>query len=462
MSDQRTTRSLDRLEAIDRGFAQSAAGSGDPAPAGSPGLQLVTSILLPGLASIRRHPLIGILLFSLGVALPIVAVAWVVARRDDIVGIALDPAFLTSAAAIGEGVVIARLLAVAEVAHAFRRRPGNGARTVIATLVVLAMAAPVLLMVARANEARSAVASVFGSGGPSIYIPTAGAAGGDDVVNVLLLGGDAGPGRWGMRTDTMILVSMHEATGRTALVSIPRNLRLLQFPPGTPMGERFPNGFDAYDGLTNAVFTYVTGDEMLMGYYGRDGRQGEAVALAEGIGYSLDIEIDDYSLVNMQGFTEIIDAVGGVTLDLSQRVPLPPSLPGERPLPDAIGPGPVDMDGAMAIAYVRSRTADSDYARMGRQRQLLAALGAQVSPTEAATGFAQVTGALDDSMRTSMSGGEFSDLLDRLGDNSSIGESIGLTPPLVEPGRPDYDQIRVIMAAVERYVRTGQPSGYAS
>jgi LCP family protein required for cell wall assembly len=264
-----------------------------------------------------------------------------------------------------------------------------------------------------------------------------------------------------MRTDTMILVSMHEPTGRTALVSIPRNLRLLEFPPGTPMGERFPNGFDAHDGLTNAVFTYVTGDEMLMGHYGRDGRQGQAVALAEGIGYSLDIEIDDYSLVNMQGFTEIIDAVGGVTLDLSQQVPLPPSLPGERPLPDAIGPGPVQMDGAMAIAYVRSRSADSDYGRMGRQRQLLAALGAQVSPTEAVAGFGQVTGALDDSMRTSMSGGEFSDLLDRLGDNSSIGESIGLTPPLIDPGRPDYDQIKVIMAAVQQYVRTGQPSGFA-
>ena len=92
-----------------------------------------------------------------------------------------------------------------------------------------------------------------------------------------------------------------------------------------------------------------------MGYYGKDGRQGEAVALAEGIGYSLDVEIDSYALVNMQGFTQIIDAVGGVTIDLADSVPLPPSIPGERPLPSSIGPGPVEMDGAMAIAFVRSR-----------------------------------------------------------------------------------------------------------
>ena len=65
-------------------------------------------------------------------------------------------------------------------------------------------------------------------------------------------------------------------------------------------------------------------------------------------------------------------------------------------------------------------------------------------------------------MRTSLSGGEFSDLLDRLGDNAAIGESIGLTPPLIEPGNADYDEIRRIVDAVQNYVLTGTPSGYAT
>ena len=121
-----------------------------------------------------------------------------------------------------------------------------------------------------------------------------------------------------------------------------------------------------------------------------------------------------------------------------------------------------DDDGAMAIAYARSRSADSDYQRMGRQRQLLAALGSQVSAREALSGFGSVTGALDDSMRTSLSAGEFASLLDRLGDNAKIGESVGLTPPLIQPGNPDYAQIRQIIDAVQNFVLTGQPSGFAA
>jgi anionic cell wall polymer biosynthesis LytR-Cps2A-Psr (LCP) family protein len=120
------------------------------------------------------------------------------------------------------------------------------------------------------------------------------------------------------------------------------------------------------------------------------------------------------------------------------------------------------MDGCLAVAYVRSREADSDYQRMQRQRQLLAALGSQVSPTDAASSFGSITGVLGDSMRTSLTAGEFSSLLDRLGNNSAIGESVGLAPPLINPGNPDYDQIKVILRAVENYVLTGVASGYAA
>ena len=56
--------------------------------------------------------------------------------------------------------------------------------------------------------------------------------------------------------------------------------------------------------------------------------------LSEAIGYSLDVEIDDYALVNMQGFTGIIDAVGGVTLDLSEMAGLiPHELRDRTPFP---------------------------------------------------------------------------------------------------------------------------------
>lgn len=459
MSDYREppadhTRALDRLAAFEQHAAR------HQWPAGSPGLQLAGSIVVPGVPALRRRPLLGIVLALFGVVLPFLLAAWVFANRDDLVGFALNPRFLTALIGVAVAVVVVRYLALAEVAHYFRRTPAIGAKTFVAALVVTLFAVPVAWAAYRANDARAMVAEVFAGGSSeSLYTPDS-AVDPAAITNILLLGGDAGPGRWGMRTDTMIVVSIHQPSGRTALVSVPRNLTRLQFPPGTPLANEFPDGFNQLDSLTNAVFTFVDGREDLLAHYGANGLQPQAVALSEGIGYSLGIEIDDYALVNMEGFVDVIDAIGGLTLDLPQQVPLPP-LPG-CDLPPNIGPGPVAMDGCIATAYVRSREADSDYQRMQRQRQLLAALGSQVSPTDAASSFGSITGVLGDSMRTSLTAGEFSSLLDRLGNNSAIGESVGLAPPLINPGNPDYDQIKAILRAVENYVLTGTPSGFAA
>ena len=107
---------------------------------------MATSIVLPGLPTIRRLPLLGVLLFTIGVAVPIVLGAWVLAQRDDLVALALEPRFLTAVTIVGCAIVLTRLLAIAEVAHAFRRTSGIAGRTVVATLIVLAMAVPVLLL----------------------------------------------------------------------------------------------------------------------------------------------------------------------------------------------------------------------------------------------------------------------------------------------------------------------------
>src|SRR5687768_13821431 len=168
MSNQIDAPALDRL----RRFEHDNRPEPQPAaPDGSPGVQMATSIILPGLPTIRRVPLLGLLLFTIGVAVPLVLAAWVFAERDDIVSLALEPRFLTAVTVVGCAIVLTRLLAVAEVAHAFRRTSGIAGRTVVATLVVLAMAVPVLLLSLRANQARTMVASVFGEGGPALYVP---------------------------------------------------------------------------------------------------------------------------------------------------------------------------------------------------------------------------------------------------------------------------------------------------
>ena len=81
MSNQTDAPALDRLRQFEHDHRPSA---GPERPAGSPGAQMATSIVLPGLPTIRRVPLLGVLLFTIGVAVPLVLAAWVFARRDDI------------------------------------------------------------------------------------------------------------------------------------------------------------------------------------------------------------------------------------------------------------------------------------------------------------------------------------------------------------------------------------------
>ena len=98
MSEQRPTQALDRL-------AQFEAVAPQPPSRrqarGRPGAQMAVSIVLPGAASMRRSPLIGLLAFVAGVAAPIAFAAWAFRQRDDLIGVALEPRFLTLVTALG-------------------------------------------------------------------------------------------------------------------------------------------------------------------------------------------------------------------------------------------------------------------------------------------------------------------------------------------------------------------------
>ena len=280
-----------------------------------------------------------------------------------------------------------------------------------------------------------------------------------DVTTVMLLGGDAGPDRSGLRTDTIMLFSLHRASGRAALISIPRNLRRLLFPPGSVLEQRYPYGFDD---MANAVYPIVSSRSSLRdGYDDVEGVRPGVVALAHGLGYSLDVTIDDYVLVDMQGFLDLIDALGGVTVSVPKAVPMPGNVPGApTQYPDTIGPGVIEMDGTTALGYVRSRKGDTDYHRSRRQRDLLAALATQISFDDVAGSFGDVTRAVGGTLRTSLTPDELADTLAVIGGDTAIVESVGLVPPLVNVNRPDYQQLARIVGEVRLALATGQPSGW--
>jgi LCP family protein required for cell wall assembly len=238
---------------------------------------------------------------------------------------------------------------------------------------------------------------------------------------------------------------------------VPRNLEGLRFPPDSALGKDFPDGFD---GIANAVYAHVEARDTLKWIYGWDEIEAGARALAEGIGYSLGVSIDDVALVEMAGFRDLVDAVGGVTVELDRELPLPPDLPGvDEAVPRTIGPGPVEMDGTLALAFVRSRYADSDYARMDRQRQLLAALVADVGVVDAVTGFSDAVSALRDTVRTTLTRDEFVDLADAASGGGRVVESVGLVPPVFQPASGDFEGARFVVDVVIDAVVSGEPSG---
>ena len=247
--------------------------------------------------------------------------------------------------------------------------------------------------------------------------------------------GDAGPNRWGLRTDTMIVVSIDRQTGDLASVSVPRNLKYLPMPPG-PLRDRFPNGFDD---LANALFTYVSGRPEL----GLDPAQSIKGGLAELLG----IPIDNYVLVEMIGFMQIIDALGGVTVNLSTTVELLPNVDGGAEAVPAVGPGPVTMNGPMALSFVRTREQDSDYSRMKRQRCLLAAVAAGTSPTNLAMNYLGLAAAVEGAFRSDIAREQLGDLVRVFSlVDVSRARTLVLVPPVIKPSDPDIARIRMLVA----------------
>ena len=219
------------------------------------------------------------------------------------------------------------------------------------------------------------------------------------------------------------------------------------------MHAEFPDGFKD---LANAVYPWVYSHPDVAAQYLRGALAPEAVALATGIAYSMDVTIHDYLLVNMQGFLDLIDAVGGVTVTLDKRIPMPGNVPGAKyQYPDLIGPGEVQLDGTLALGYVRSRAADSDYSRMSRQRHLLEQLAEQTSGSEVLDKFPRIAAVMKESVRTSLSTDEFAFLADRLRSGVNIQESVGLLPPFVNPGNPDWPAIAGLIDALQNAIKNG-------
>ncbi len=177
----------------------------------------------------------------------------------------------------------------------------------------------------------------------------------DGRLTVLLLGVDSRDTLQdgATRSDVITLVTIDPISRTAALLSIPRDLYVT-----------IP-GYKGQDRINTAYF------------YGEvDHLPGGGPALAEkAILQDLGIPTQRYAVIDFEGFKKVIDAIGGVDIDVPREI-----VDNAYPTPDygierlVIPAGRIHMDGELALKYVRTRHADSDLGRMQRQQQVLLAI----------------------------------------------------------------------------------------
>ncbi len=262
---------------------------------------------------------------------------------------------------------------------------------VVALLVVGLLGGGAVYASTAAASGRGALDSIFGQSGPSVPPD-------DGYYNILLLGADSGDGRDSMRFDSISVVSVNADTGAVTIFGIPRELPHAPFSEGSPMQAQYPNGFEGHSSPTcgwNPWMNHiryaaeVCRDDDGAELYPDAASHGSAPGIeatkdaAEGI---LGINIPYYVFIDMNGFAAMIDALGGVDINVTERLPKggpPEGWTGNDVNEWAIGwiePGQQHMDGDTAQWYARSRYTTSDWDRMERQRQLQVAILEQFTP----------------------------------------------------------------------------------
>ncbi|UOE44477.1 LCP family glycopolymer transferase [Agromyces larvae] len=217
--------------------------------------------------------------------------------------------------------------------------------------------------------------------------------------NFLLLGGDAGPDREGLRPDSIRVVSVDAETGQAVTVGLPRNMEDVPFGEDSPLHAVYPEGYGAIDGcevdacMLNSIYTEVElkSPEMYPDAVAQGSEPGiEAMRDAAEAITGLDIQY--YVLIDMAGFQQLVDALGGVTVNVPEDVPIHADETFTT-VAEWIPAGEQHLDGYHALWYARSRHGTSDYDRMARQLQIQEAMLAQFNPANVLSKFQEIAAA---------------------------------------------------------------------
>ena len=233
---------------------------------------------------------------------------------------------------------------------------------------------------------------VQGSALPNMTIPP---WDGQERLNILLIGSDQRPKEGTYNTDTLIVVSIDPVTKQVAMFSLPRDMVDVPLPSGPLRNAYGP----VYTRKINALFTsvrnradLVPGTDVTRGYNG--------LKMVLGNLYGLDIKY--FVEVNFDGFKQVVDALGGVTINVQLPV-VDEAYPSDtgRLARVYIPAGLQHMTGAEALVYARSRHSGlGDFDRAARQQRVLTSLREQADIANLVPRIPQLVDALKATVRT--------------------------------------------------------------
>ena len=199
-------------------------------------------------------------------------------------------------------------------------------------------------------------------------------------MTILLMGVDTGSGsredQWVGNSDTMILVTVNPQTRETTIMSLERDI------------------------LTNITQDGETVQAKLNAAYA----QGGAELAIETIQDLMNIHIDRYAMINMKGLVQLVDKVGGITVNNPFDFDI--SIEENEPEYTAkIPPGRQEIDGEQALVYSRMRYQDpeGDYGRQKRQREVIEKIIKKVLTLDGLSNYQGIIEAVSDNMQTNIS-----------------------------------------------------------
>jgi LCP family protein required for cell wall assembly len=275
----------------------------------------------------------------------------------------------------------------------------------------------------------------------------------------MLLGSDAGRDRFGVRPDSISVVSIDAATGRAVTISVPRNLQRAPFSSDSPLWKVYPNGWSCgVECLINGLYKDVMDNHQdLYPEAAKKGSNPGIEATRDAVEGVTGLQIQSYVQIDMSGFSKLVDALGGVDVLVKTDLPIGGQLDDASDAREWLRASdkPQHLDGYHALWYGRSRHLTSDYDRMARQHEIEAAILKQMDPTTVLTRFEQIAKASKDLIYTDIPSGMLAVYVELAQKARKLGiKSLALVPKNgFEPDVPNFDKIH---EAVRVFVAKGK------